>query len=336
MSTPYWPATSAMRLPMPGSSMSRPMMNEPTTRMLCRWIRRTEARKSRPLSRLNFLPISRSPSGVGDSKPMKTPRHPALAASVSSSSSSAKLMVAWAIHSCPGCPDHGAEQVLGAGDVLGADADEVVVHHQHPFLADRLEFPHDVRDGPLAVVGAVERRHAAEAAVQRAAARGLDGAEGIARRQQIMPGRRHIGHFGEPSVIPAFQAAVPGVVQDLRPDALGFAGDNRVHVLQGLVQAHGGVNAAHDDRHAPAPELGGHLIGAVGLRREGGNAHQVRPRHGRVVRHAEVLVDDRDFPLRRRQARQDHQAQRLPDAIAVPAALLDVDEAHKRVEGLIR
>jgi len=51
-----------------------------TTRMLCRCMRRTEAQKSRPFRRLNFLPSSRSPSGVGVSKPMKTPLHPAFAA----------------------------------------------------------------------------------------------------------------------------------------------------------------------------------------------------------------------------------------------------------------
>ena len=98
VSTRYWLAASAIRWPMPGSSISKPMIKEPTTRILCRWMRCTEAGKSRPLVRLNFLPSSRSPSGVGDSKPMKTPRHPAFAANARSSSSSAKLMVAWAIH----------------------------------------------------------------------------------------------------------------------------------------------------------------------------------------------------------------------------------------------
>ena len=33
-------------------------------------------------------------------------------------------------------PGEGAEQVFRAGDVLGARADEVVVHHQDPFLTD--------------------------------------------------------------------------------------------------------------------------------------------------------------------------------------------------------
>ena len=73
-------------------------MKDPTTIILCRRMRRTEAGKFLALERLNFLPISARPSGVGDSKPMNTPAHPALAASVRSSSSSAKLMVVCATH----------------------------------------------------------------------------------------------------------------------------------------------------------------------------------------------------------------------------------------------
>jgi hypothetical protein len=57
-------------------------------------------------------------------------------------------------------PGHGAEQILGAGDVVAARADEVVVHHQNMCLTDRLEFPHDIRQGSLPVAGPVEGRHA--------------------------------------------------------------------------------------------------------------------------------------------------------------------------------
>ena len=47
-------------------------------------------------------------------------------------------MVAWATHCLRRLAvGQGAEQVLGAGDVFRARADEVVVHHQNPFLADR-------------------------------------------------------------------------------------------------------------------------------------------------------------------------------------------------------
>ena len=137
----------------------------------------------------------------------------------------------------------------------------------------------DVGDGPLAVMGPVERRDAAEVAVQRTAARGLDRAEGISGLQKIVPGGRIWLDLGESAVVAALERAVPDVLEDLRPDAFGFARDDRVHALQGLVQAHGGVNAAHDDRHAQAPEVGGHFIGAGGLRGERRDAHQVRARH---------------------------------------------------------
>jgi len=53
-----------MRPPMPGWSASSPMMKEPTTTMPWRWMRATEARKSRPRTRLNFLPSSHSPLGT--------------------------------------------------------------------------------------------------------------------------------------------------------------------------------------------------------------------------------------------------------------------------------
>ena len=60
----------------------------------------------------------------------------------------------------------------------------------------------------------------------------------------------------------------------------------------------------------------------------------VRPRHGRIVRRTEVLVQDRDFPLRRGQARKNHEAEWFPNAVTVPAALLNFGHADKRVAGI--
>jgi len=74
---------------------------------------------------------------------------------------------------------HSAEHILGAGDVFRTRADEVVVHHQNKFLTNQLELPHDIRNGSLAVLGPVEPRHAAKAAVQGTATCGLNGSEGI-------------------------------------------------------------------------------------------------------------------------------------------------------------
>ena len=63
-------------------------------------------------------------------------------------------------------------------------------------------------------------------------------------------------------------------------------------------------------------------------------AHQVRPRHGRIVRSAEVLIQDRDFRLRCGQARENHKAERFPYAVTVAAALLESGHADKRVAGV--
>src|ERR1019366_299250 len=87
----------------------------------------------------------------------------------------------------------------------------------------------------------------------------------------------------------------------------------------------------HDDGHAQASEVSGHFIGAVRLRGEISNAHQGWSRHDRIVRHAEILVQDCDFPLRWGQARENHETERFPYAVTVPTVLLDSDDADARV-----
>jgi hypothetical protein len=149
-----------------------------------------------------------------------------------------------------------------------------------------------------------------------------------------MPGERNMADLGEPSVIPALQSAIPCILQNLRSDALGFTGNNRIHPLHDLVYAPGCVNAAHDDRHTLTPEVSRYFIGAGRLRGESGNAHQVRSRHGRIVRCPEVLVHDGSFPLRRGQARENHKAERFPHTKTVPTALLDFENAYQRVGGV--
>ena len=146
------------------------------------------------------------------------------------------------------------EQVLGARDVIGPGADQVVVHDQDPLLPNRPELAHDVRDGPLAVAGAVERGDAAERAVHRTAARRLDGAERVVAGQQVVPGRPNRVHVGEASVVPRLQAARGRVREHLRPDGVGLPGDDRIHVPRRLVDAHRRVDAPHDDRDAQAGE----------------------------------------------------------------------------------
>ena len=187
---------------------------------------------------------------------MNTPLQPALAASAMSSSSSAKLIVTWAIHSLRRSASAMARnRSLARAMCSGRVPMRLSSTTSTPLLADQAELPHDVRDGSLPVAGSVDRRHAAEAAVQGAAARGLDGPEEVARRQQVMTRRRDVVQFGAASVVAALQVAVLDVVQDLPPDGLGLPRDHRIHALHDFVCAGGRVNAAHDDGDAETPEV---------------------------------------------------------------------------------
>jgi hypothetical protein len=79
-------------------------------------------------------------------------------------------------------PNHRPEQVLRAGDVVRPGADEVVVDDQNVLLPNQLELLHHVLNRTVAKEPTVEGSHAAEAAIQRATSRGLDGTQAIADR----------------------------------------------------------------------------------------------------------------------------------------------------------
>ena len=184
-------------------------------------------------------------------------------------------------------------------------------------------------------MGAVERRHAAEAAVQGAAARRLDGSEGVSLGEQIVSRDRDIAQIGPAAFVARVQASVSRVFKDAGPHSLGLSRDDGIRMLPGFVLAHRRVDASEHDRHAEAPEKPGDFVGAIRLRREGSDSHEVRPGHALVVRHAEILVDDRDVPFRRGQAREHQEAERLPYAVTIPAAFLDsddVDEGIRRID----
>ena len=221
----------------------------------------------------------------------------------------------------------GAKEILGAGDVIRARADEVVVDDQNALLWNGGELANHVVDGTLPVLGAVEGRHAAEATIQGAAARGLDGAKGIALGQQILARGHEVLDRHVAAIVVTLQLPRLHVLEYLRPDDFGFLGHHRVHLPQNFVQAHGCVNATHHHGNAEAAKVRSDLIGPRRLRRERGDAHQIRPRHGRVVGAAQVLIQDGHFPLGRRLARQHQQTQRLPDTVAVPPILFGGDAA---------
>ena len=50
--------------------------------------------------------------------------------------------------------------------------------------------------------------------------------------------------------------------------------------------------------------------------------------------HAQVFVNDCGFPLRRGYARENHEAERFPHALTVPAALLNPHDTDERVRGV--
>ena len=224
-----------------------------------------------------------------------------------------------------------AEQRLGACEVLGSGADQVVVHHQDAALGDRPELAHDLRNGALAIPGAVEGRHAAERAVHGTPARRLNRPERIVSGEQVVPGRLDRLRSGEPPVVASFQAPVGGVFQHLRPDRVGFPCHDRVHTRHRFVDAHRGVDAAHDDGHAQAAIASREFVGARRLRRERRDADKVGRRQRPAAWSSDVLVEQGDVPLGRRQPGEHHQAEWLPHAIAVPPALLEPDDADQRV-----
>ena len=227
--------------------------------------------------------------------------------------------------------NHRAEQLLGSRHVRCAGADEIVVHHQDPFLTDGFEFLDDIGDGPMTVESSIERRHAAKTATQRTASRSLDGPQSVPCIQQVVPRCWNLGQVHVLAVVDLPQLAQLGVFQNVRPDGFGLPRNDRIDMLHGFVTAHGGMNPAHDHAYPAAAKLSRQFVRPAGLGREGGNHDQVRPRHGRVVRSAQVLVDDSDLPFRRRQAGQNQKPQGLPDAEAIPPAFLDVGQAHQWV-----
>ena len=223
----------------------------------------------------------------------------------------------------------GTKKLLGASDVVGPRADQIVVDHQNALLWNGGEFTNHVVDRALPVLGAVEDGHAAEAAIQGTATRRLDRAEGVALGQQILPRGHEVPYRHMATVVLALQLARLRVQKNLGPHGFPLLGHDRVHPLQNLLGAHGGVNAAHDDGYAEATEVRRDLVSPYRLRGECGDAHQIRARHGGIVEWPQVFVEDGHLPVRRRQTGQHQQAKRFPDAVAVPAVLLRGDAADQ-------
>ena len=122
------------------------MMNEPTTRMPCRRIRSTEAADIAPREHDDFLPSSGRPSGSGRFEADEEADATGLFGQVE------QFLVVGDVDGGLTDPflagvglDHGAEEFLGALDVLRLAADEVVIDDEHLVLGDRLELLHHIR-----------------------------------------------------------------------------------------------------------------------------------------------------------------------------------------------
>jgi len=130
------------------------------------------------------------------------------------------------------------------------------------------------------------------------------------------------------ALVDAPEVTGPDILQNLGPLQLRLTGDHRIDMPQRLLKAHRGVDAPHDHGHAPRAEAGGDLVSPRGLRGERSDADKIRAGHALVLHRTQVLVDHLDLPLRRGQAREDQQTERLPHPAAVqPAPSADIGEA---------
>src|SRR5660398_264390 len=73
------------------------------------------------------------------------------------------------------------------------------------------------------------------------------------------------------------------------------------------------------------------LIGAAGLRSEGGKTDKIRPRQGLIVRHPEILINDTRLPLWGGEAGEYQEAKGLPHSVATAPATV-----ARGLEGLIK
>src|SRR5660397_254570 len=77
------------------------------------------------------------------------------------------------------------------------------------------------------------------------------------------------------------------------------------------------------------------LIGAAGLRSEGGKTDKIRPRQGLIVRHPEILINDTRLPLWGGEAGEYQEAKGLPHSVATaPATVAGSNHGGQGVGGV--
>src|SRR3989339_1987090 len=91
------------------------------------------------------------------------------------------------------------------------------------------------------------------------------------------------------------------------------------------------MNAANNDRYPTGTKVSRYFIGAVSLRSEGGNAHQIGGQHLLVIGTFDIFVNNSDLPVRRSEISDCHQTQRFPHAEAIPAAVIEIENRDQWV-----
>ena len=193
--------------------------------------------------------------------------------------------------------------------VLVAGADDVVVDDENALRLDALDLFDDVVGAAQPVARAIERRHRAEVAVDRAAATGLHRLDEILAAHEVTARHLQVGDVGQllDLVVPLHLTLLE-VLEDFRPDLFGFAADHGVDVAQRFLRHIGSVDAAHDHRDAALPEMAGDLVGARRERRHAGDADEIGVRV--EVELLDRFVDDLDLVMIRRIGRDHRQVER--------------------------
>ena len=200
------------------------------------------------------------------------------------------------------------QQFAACGQVAG----EVVVHKKEEFFAapQRVQLRQHGIYRPGAVRATEKSLHCAKLAGETAAAPGFNQADG----QITLAGKHAVIHTNSAqvqalAVVAALQGAVAGVIHDLCPNGLGLAGDDRIAKAHGFFGHQGGMKAAQYHGHTALPVAAGNLVGAFGGVGFYRNGHHIGGRI--VVDSLHAVIKKADMHVRRRQARQGGNGQRL-------------------------
>ena len=139
------------------------------------------------------------------------------------------------------------------------------------------------------------------------------------------------------AVVARLQATGFHVRDDRRPEGFALTDEQRVGVPRGFVLDERRVDPAHHDRNPSTPELRGDLVRARRLRREGRQADEIGLDIAVVARALDLLVDQFDGPVRRRDRGDVPEGERLPQIVAVERdGVAWIDENQLHAAGSIR